>query len=198
MSFPKAKIFLPQSFPLSIVCCNRGDSLQLVPDGSLIDYTGAERQKYRATCGLVLMLPRSPIDLKCLDFTRCMANLLVEITTAYLPCGRPRPFVLSIEFYRSSQLFADHYMASATPRLPLEQRWRCAGLFAHSFIYAIQIAALLLLIWDANKLVQGCCSGTEGRQTEQAMHPVPACFIFKLASSITHTHTLLPSYKMLI
>ena len=94
------------------------------------------RRRREATRALVRMFPSSPIDLKCLDFTRCMANLLVDIITAYLPCGQQLQFVLSIEFYLGSQLFADHYTGSASPRLPLERRRPCAGLFARSFIYA--------------------------------------------------------------
>lgn len=35
-----------------------------------------------------------------------------------------------------------------------------SGLFTHSFIYAIHIFAPSLFIWDANKLVQGCWTGT--------------------------------------
>lgn len=144
--------------------------------------------KYKATCGLVMILPSSPIDLKCLDFNRCMANLLVEIITAYLPCGRQWQFVVSIEFYLSSQLFADHYTGSASPRLPLEQRQACAGLFAHSFIYAIQISTPMLFIWDANKLVQGCCSGTE-REKERASRAFGASLLHFCAGKLCHTPT---------
>lgn len=38
---------------------------------------------------------------------------------------------------------------------------RCAGLFAWSFIHAIQISKPSLFVWDANKQLQGCHSGTE-------------------------------------
>jgi len=90
-----------------------------------------------------------------------MENLLVEMITAHLPCGWQRQCAVSIEFYLSGQLFADHYTGRASPRLPLQRSQACAGLFAHSFIYAIQISKPLLLVWDRNKLVQGCCSGAE-------------------------------------
>lgn len=144
--------------------------------------------KYEAACSLVMMLPSSPINIKCLDFTRCMANLLVEITTAYLPCGRQRQFVVSIEFYLHNQLFADHYTGSASPRLPEVRRWRCAGLFAHSFIYAIQISTPLLFIWGANKLVQGCCSGTE--QEREGEKAFSASLLHFCAGKLYHTPTL--------
>lgn len=140
-----------------------------------------------------MMLPSSPIDLKCLDFTRCMANLLVEIITAYLPCGRQWQFVVSIEFYLSSQLFADHYTGSASPRLPLERRRPCTGLFARSFIYAIQISTPLLFIWDANKLVQGCCSGTDRgreRERERASSAFSASLLHFCAGKLYLTPTL--------
>lgn len=129
-----------------------------------------------------------------------MANLLVEIITTYLPCGRQRQFVVSIELYLSSQLFGDHYTGSAGPRLPLERRRHCAAVFAHSFIYAIQISTPLLFIWDANKLVQGCCSGTEQEREKDRELAGNPCQLasFLCWQALSHTHTMLPSYKMLI
>lgn len=95
---------------------------------------------------------------KCLDFTGVwqISWLKLQQSFAMWPT-----VAVSIEFYLGSQLFAHHYTGSASPRLPREQRWPCAGLFARSFIYAIQISTPLLVIWDANKLVQGCCAGTD-------------------------------------
>lgn len=50
---------------------------------SFTDETESREAKYGARCGLVLMSPYSPVNyVKCLDFTRWLANLLVKITTA--------------------------------------------------------------------------------------------------------------------
>lgn len=137
-----------------------------------------------------MMLPSRPIDLKCLDFTRCWANLLVEITTAYLPCGRQWQFVVSIEFHLSSQLFADHYTGSASPRLALERCRPCAGLFAHSFIYAIQISTFVHLGCEqtGSRLFQWDKKREGKRERELTVHWVPACFVAVLASIITDPH----------
>lgn len=75
LKFPRSKISLHQS------CF-------LFQRGSLATDDCCREAKPLATCGLVLMLPSGPIDLKCLDSTRCEANLFVEVITAYLPCGR--------------------------------------------------------------------------------------------------------------
>lgn len=112
---------------------------------------------------------------------------------SHLPCGRQWQFVVSIEFYLRSQLFADHYTESVSPRLPLERRRPCAGLFAHSFIYAIQISTPLLFIWDANKLVQGCCRGTDRekeRERERASSAFNASLLHFCAGKLYHTPTL--------
>lgn len=98
---------------------------------------------------------------------------------------------VSIEFYLGSQLFAHHYTGSASPRLLLERHWPCAGLFARSFIYATQISTPLLFIWDANKLVQGCCGGTDRKRGEIAVHSVPHF----CAGKLYHTH---PHYVAII
>lgn len=138
------------------------------------------------------MLPSSPIDLKCLDFTRCMANLLVEIITAYLPCGQQWQFVVSIEFYLSSQLFADHYTGSASPRLPLELRQPCA-------------VCLLVHLFMLFKSQHRCCSFgmltnwfkvvAEGqnereREMERASSTFSASLLHFCAGKLYHTPTL--------
>lgn len=74
---------------------------------------------------------------------------------------------VSIEFYLGSHLFAHHYTGSASPGLPLECHWPCAGLFARSFIYAIQISTPFSSTRDANRLAQGCCGGTDRERAKE-------------------------------
>lgn len=99
-----------------------------------------------------------------------MTNLLVKNFNR-LFAARSTVAVCSIEFYLSSQLFADHYTESASPRLPLERCHTGAGLFAHSFIHAIQISNPPPSVWDANELVQGCCGGRERAEGSAGARP---------------------------
>lgn len=130
----------------------------------LLDWWGCGREANQQNVHILQSHP-AVLDYKCLDFTGVwqISWLKLQQSFAMWPT-----VAVSIEFYLGSQLFAHHYTGSASPRLPLEQHWPCAGLFARSFIYAIQISTPLLVIWDANKLVQGCCAGTDwGRVKER-------------------------------
>lgn len=131
-------------------------------DGPLTDETVAGRQKIRQD---VILLWCHPVVLLTVSVWILLGAWQISWLKLQQPFAMWLTVAVSIEFYLGSQLFAHHYTGSASPRLLLERHWPCAGLFARSFIYATQISTPLLFIWDANKLVQGCCGGKEGRDS---------------------------------